>query len=178
MIILGIGSNFGDREQYLQEAVDVLSKNILAAIDVSSVYESKPVLKQDAPQQWEDLPYLNMTVMGESHLLPSDLLKNIKMIEKQIGRQHRGTWAPREIDIDILAYGDLSIENDELTIPHAHLLERSFAMLPLLELMPNWQCSVKGQFEGKTAFEICDILFKDSQDITKTDIIISPKKCS
>lgn len=176
MIILGLGSNFGDREAYLQQAVDMLSKNIIAAIEVSSVYESKAVLKQDAPEQWGELSYLNMAVVGESHLLPSDLLKNIKMIENQIGRQSRGTWAPREIDIDILAYGDKCIENDELTIPHAYLLKRSFAMLPLTELVPNWQCPVKGQFEGKTAFEISDILFKENSDIVKTDIIIEPQR--
>ena len=176
MIILGLGSNFGNREGYLQQAVNILNQNILAAMEVSSIYESMPVLKEGSPIEWNNLQYLNMAVRGESHLSPSDLLKKIKMIENQIGRQSRGTWAPREIDIDILAYDDLFINNDELTIPHAHLYKRPFALLPLTELAPNWQCPVGGAFKGKTAYDISDQLFKLNNGITKTELVISPEQ--
>lgn len=176
MIILGLGSNFGNREEYLQKAVNILNRNVLAAMEVSAIYESKPVLKEGSPIEWNNLQYLNMAVRGESHLSPSDLLKKIKMIENQIGRQNRGTWAPREIDIDILAYENLYISDDELTIPHQHLYKRPFALLPLTELAPNWQCPVEGAFKGKTAYDVADQLFKANSEIIKTRIVIKPQE--
>ena len=124
MIILGLGSNVGNRLTYLSKAIHILSKTVLAAVEVSPIYESSAVLQAGAPEDWNK-PYLNMAVCGETHLSPTDLLKKLKMIEKEIGRKARGgVWAPREIDIDILAYGDKSIQTAELTIPHASLFKR------------------------------------------------------
>ena len=168
MVILGLGSNIGDRLKYLSETVAILWKSVLAAIEISPIYETNALLKDSSPEEWSK-PFLNMAVVGETHLSPSELLKKIKMIEKEIGRQDRGVWAPREIDIDILAYGDLSIENDELVIPHRHLYQRSFALMPLSDLAPNWQCPVEGNFKGKTAYEIINQLYVGSADIIKTD---------
>lgn len=172
MIVLGLGSNVGDRLEYLTRAVNKISKSLLAAIEISSIYESVAVLKKGSPDEW-DTKYLNLAVRGESHLSPTELLKNIKMIEKEIGRQDRGVWAPREIDIDILAYGDLAMDDDELTIPHKHLYTRPFALVPLAEVAPNWQCPVKGAFKGKTAYDITNQLFSSNTQITKTDYTIN-----
>lgn len=171
MIILGLGSNVGDRLDYLTKAVNMLSKSVLAAIEMSAIYESVAVLKDGSSSDWKN-PFLNMAVIGETHLLPLELLKKIKMIEKEIGRQDRGVWAPREIDIDILAYENVAIDNDELTIPHKHLYKRPFALVPLSELAPNWQCPTEGAFKGKTAYELVKQLFEGTNEITKTDYTI------
>lgn len=169
MIILGLGSNVGDRLEYLSKAVSILGKSVLAALETSPIYESEAVLKGSSPEDWNK-PYLNMAVCGETHLSPQELLKTIKMIEKSLGRQDRGTWAPREIDIDILAYGTEFIDTAELTIPHKDLYKRPFALIPLVELAPNWQCPVPGAFKGKTAYEICHQLFEGTAELAKTDL--------
>ncbi len=167
MIILGLGSNVGDRLKYLTEAVKLLGDNIIAGIEVSSIYESKAVLTSNAPKDW-DKSFLNMAVIGETHLSPHDLLVKIKMVEKKIGRHDRGFWAPREIDIDILAYSDKVIDLPDLQIPHKHLCERSFVMLPLAEIAPNWRFPANGNTKGKTAFELANA-FKNDSSIVKTD---------
>jgi 2-amino-4-hydroxy-6-hydroxymethyldihydropteridine diphosphokinase len=111
MVVLGLGSNIGDRLKYLTQAVNILSKSVLAALEMSPIYEAEAELKIGSPDDWS-VPFLNMAIVGETHLTPYELLKKIKMIEKEIGRQDRGIWAPREIDIDILAFGGLAIDND------------------------------------------------------------------
>ena len=78
MIVLGLGSNVGDRLEYLTRAVNKISKSLLAGIEISSIYESVAVLKKGSPEDWDN-KYLNLAVRGETHLSPSDLLKNIKM---------------------------------------------------------------------------------------------------
>jgi len=169
MVILGLGSNLGERLEYLSKAANKLSKSVIAAIELSPIYESYAVLKNGSPDNWNQ-KFLNMAVRGETHLSPSELLKQIKMIEKEIGRQDRGIWAPREIDIDILAYDSLTIDNDELTIPHKHLYTRPFALVPLAQIAPNWQCPVDGAFKGKTAYEITDQLISScNEELVKTD---------
>lgn len=171
MIVLGLGSNVGDRLANLTRAVNVLSKNVLAALEMSPVYESDAVLKDGSPDHW-GVPFLNMAVCGETHLSPSELLKTIKMIEKELGRQDRGIWAPREIDIDILAYNSLAVNNDELTIPHKHLYSRPFALIPLADIVPNWQCPLQGAFKGKTAYEITNQMFGNPCSLRKTPYTI------
>ncbi|PIR37567.1 MAG: 2-amino-4-hydroxy-6-hydroxymethyldihydropteridine diphosphokinase [Alphaproteobacteria bacterium CG11_big_fil_rev_8_21_14_0_20_39_49] len=169
MVILGLGSNFGNRMDYLSKAVNKLSKSVLAAVEMSNIYESTAILKNGSPDSWNQ-KFLNMAIRGETHLSPSELLKQIKMIEKELGRLDRGVWAPREIDIDILAYDNIYINNDELTIPHKHLYTRPFALVPLAELAPNWQCPMEGAFKGKTAYEITDQLISSSnEELIKTD---------
>jgi 2-amino-4-hydroxy-6-hydroxymethyldihydropteridine diphosphokinase len=172
MIVLGLGSNVGDRLEYLTRAVNKISKSLLAGVEISSIYESVAVLKKGSPESWDN-KYLNLAVRGETHLSPSELLKQIKMIEKEIGRQDRGVWAPREIDIDILAYGNMALDDDELTIPHKHLYTRPFALVPLAEVAPNWQCPVKGAFKGKTAYDITNQLFSSNTELLKTDYKIT-----
>jgi len=106
-VILGIGTNIGDRFFFLQRAVNLIVKDkLISNVNVSSIYESKALLPDDAPQDWEK-DFLNMAICGFCKLQPLDLLKKIKLIEKTIGRKDRGFWSPREIDIDILALGML-----------------------------------------------------------------------
>jgi 2-amino-4-hydroxy-6-hydroxymethyldihydropteridine diphosphokinase len=136
MIILGLGSNQGDREVYLQKAINAL-KAIFTDFRVSRMRESAALLPEGAAPEW-NTPFLNMAVGGETDLSPQDLLKTIKEIEKDLGRVNRGRWGPREIDIDILIYHDQIMNTENLTIPHPELLKREFALLPLLELVPDW----------------------------------------
>ena len=136
----------------LKRAVEAVS-HLLADIECSSIYESEALLLPGSPPEW-NIPYLNMAIKGYSALEPYALLAEVKAIERKLGRQDRGRWSPREIDIDILAYGEEILRSDMLTIPHASLLERSFALQPFAEIHPHWRYPVPGVDYGKTAGEL------------------------
>ncbi len=153
-IILGLGSNVGDRKSYLKQAIFKLEEHhLLNNIVVSKIYKSKAVLPDGAPLDW-DMNFLNMAIMGECDLEPRDVLEKVKLIEAEIGRVDRGFWSPREIDIDILLYGDLNMISEDLTIPHKFLLERDFALLPINDLAPDWIYPREGVFYNQTISDI------------------------
>ncbi len=155
LVVLGIGSNLGDREAYIKTAIEMLAENTLSALRISPAYESPAMLKAGAPAMW-DLPFLNIAVAGETSLSAMAVLKQIKTIERRIGRActPSGLWAPREIDIDILAYGEQNINENGLQVPHVGLIERDFALLPFADLEPNWRFPVEGENYHKTAYEL------------------------
>lgn len=95
-----------------------------------------------------------MAIAGETALSPTALFSAVKSIEEKIGRKNRGHWAPREIDIDILAYGDDVIHLADLSIPHAELLNRDFVLVPLAEIVPDWCYPVVGEYQGKSAAQL------------------------
>jgi 2-amino-4-hydroxy-6-hydroxymethyldihydropteridine diphosphokinase/dihydropteroate synthase len=152
MIILGLGSNIGDRRAFLADAVRRLSL-LLSGIRLSRMYESKALLPGDAPAQW-DMSFYNMALCGETSLSPEALLVEIKTIERDMGRQVRGFWGPREIDIDILAAGGVVLDTPELNLPHHELLNRDFALLPLAEIAPEWVYPAPGGYKGWRAADI------------------------
>ena len=153
-IILGIGSNIGNRILHIKKAILLIKEqNILNNISLSKTYASKALLKKNAPEIW-DKNFINLAISGFTDCSPKELLINIKNIEKKLGRINRGTWSPREIDIDILIYGDLIINLPELTIPHKYLLERDFAFLPANDLYPNWKYPIKGNLYKQNLSEI------------------------
>lgn len=121
----------------------------------STVYESAAMLHPGSPEEW-NLPFLNMVVVGETLLSPPALLSEIKRIEHKLGRMPRGHWAPREIDIDILAYGDEVLQTPAMVLPHMGLLERSFTLLPLAELWPDWRYPVPGPLQGSPLFALAE----------------------
>lgn len=139
MIILGLGSNIGDRLANLRAALHAISAlPTVTVIQVSPVYISDAMLPDNAPADW-DIPYLNAAIRCESSLKPTELLQQLKQIEKNIGRESLPRhWGPRIIDIDILAWDDLKLESDALTIPHKNLRERPFALWPLADVAPLW----------------------------------------
>jgi len=151
MVILGLGSNKGDRAAMLWRVVEMLAP-ILQDIRHSSVYETKALLPDGAPPAW-DMAFLNMAVAGETKLSPQALLAAIKEIERNLGREAAERWAPREIDIDILAMDDLVLATPEIHIPHPGLLDREFALLPLVELAPDWRYP-SGEYKGVKAADI------------------------
>lgn len=139
MLILGLGSNLGDSLNNLRLAVQLLQKSrVIKMVKISPVYSSSALLSAYAPLVW-DKPYLNVALSCQSSLDPLALLAIIKQIEKQLGREENQRWAPRVIDIDILAWGEYQTDQAMLQIPHPELEKRPFALWPLLDLLPEWK---------------------------------------
>lgn len=130
-IFLALGSNVGNSEQNIADAINLLSKKI-SKIKSASIYRSKAVGYTDQPD------FFNTAVRGETELDPLELLTFVKEIEQEIGRIHRFRWGPREIDIDIIFFNNEIFKNDTLEIPHPRAHERDFVLEPLLELDPEY----------------------------------------
>lgn len=130
---LGLGSNVGDREEYIEQACFLMDKK--KGIDVirrSTNYETEAEGKDDQP------PFLNAAVMVKTILPPQKLLKETQEIENALGREREVEWGPRTIDIDILFYGDQIISDDDLQVPHPLVHERIFVLKPLKEIAPRF----------------------------------------
>lgn len=127
---MGLGSNVGSRVIYLLRAIEKLKK-LLEVEKISTVYESRAWGVKDQ----ED--FLNLVLKARTNLPPHELLLKIKKIEREVGRKERFKWGPREIDIDILLYGDEIIRTKLLKIPHPFLEKRDFFVYPLLEIEPR-----------------------------------------
>ena len=128
-VFLGIGTNLGNRENNLKEAVAMIEEHVGKVLNSSSVYETEPWGFQS------DDGFLNMVVNVETRLAPSGLLGRILEIESLLGRVRGETrYASRIIDIDILLYEDRIIDEESLKIPHPLLQERRFVLVPLCEI--------------------------------------------
>ncbi len=129
---IGLGSNMGDRFEYLLAGVTALFKaDDVFVVGKSGVYESEPVGVTDQPD------FLNAVVAVETTLSPHELLALADKIELEQGRQRITRWGPRTLDVDILLYDDLEIGDPKLVIPHQRLTERRFVLEPLLEVEPD-----------------------------------------
>jgi len=145
-IIFGLGSNLGDRKNNLMHAIKALKTELfLVNIKQSRILISKALLKPDAPQEW-DLDFFNIALSADINMQkfpPEKILEITQSIERKLGRkanENKILWAPREIDIDILAIENLIIDlGDKLKIPHQSLLQRDFFLKPMAEIEPNWQ---------------------------------------
>ena len=144
MILLALGSNLGNREEFLAEARGLLEVFDVEVRRISSIIETPALMPEGAPADW-NIPYLNQVISVKTHLSPMQLLSVIKHIETDMGRKPHARWAPREIDIDILAYDEVVIVEDALTIPHPALDERRFVLEPLAEIAPDWVHPVIGK---------------------------------
>lgn len=129
-VYLSLGSNIGDRQAYLSGAIDKL-KEKLENIKTSPIYETEPWGYTDQAS------FLNMCLRGQTTLEPDQLLKFLKSIESESGRSHAEKWGPREIDIDILFYDEEIVDVGGLKIPHPHIAERAFVLVPLAEIAPD-----------------------------------------
>jgi 2-amino-4-hydroxy-6-hydroxymethyldihydropteridine diphosphokinase len=130
-VYLSLGSNLGDREANLREAIARLSE--LGTITArSSRYETEPVEMEDA-QPW----FLNCAVAMETDLGPESFLQRILAIERAMGRRRSGIKTSRNIDIDIIFFDDAVIASDELTVPHPAMQQRRFVLEPLAEIAPD-----------------------------------------
>lgn len=153
MVILGLGSNVGDKLFFLRHALEHIKKiPNFKVTKVSPLYFSKALMPENAPSNW-DMPYINAAICGETSLEPLALLKILKKIESELGRKSPiRHWGPREIDIDILAWDEKNIKTDTLNIPHLNLPERPFALWPLADVAPLWVFPG----ENKTAAELVE----------------------
>ncbi len=129
-VYLALGSNVGDSRTTIERAIALLG-TALQQIKQAPVYRSKAVGYTDQPD------FLNTAISGQTDLSPEALLAFVKDIEKQLGRIERFRWGPREIDIDIIFYGDLILEIPELAIPHPLFSDRAFVLRPLADLKPE-----------------------------------------
>jgi 2-amino-4-hydroxy-6-hydroxymethyldihydropteridine diphosphokinase len=123
-----LGSNKGDREEYLATALSLLELRCGAIIAQSSIYET------EAWGEKQQNSFLNKAIKIITPLTPAHLLTEIKLIEREIGRTLSTHWGPREIDIDVLLYGSEIIDLPQLKVPHPHLHERRFTLTPLSEI--------------------------------------------
>lgn len=129
---IGVGSNVGRREEQIARAIALLRASPdIKVLRQAALYETEPVGIEDQP--W----FINTAVEVETDLPPLELLRRLKEIERLLGRRERGRWAMREIDLDLLLYGDLVLEEAELALPHPQLDRRRFVLEPLVELAPE-----------------------------------------
>ena len=128
-VILSIGSNIGDRKDNIEEAVRRINGlKGTRVLKISGMYETEPV-------GYEDQPYfLNICVLINTTQSPMELLDSIHEIEDQLKRKRVIRWGPRTIDIDIITYGDLNIDTEELQIPHPRYRQRAFVLRPMADI--------------------------------------------
>ena len=153
-IFLGIGSNLDDPIHQIEQAIGALSV-FVHSIKRAPLYRSKPLGPQDQPD------FVNTVIQGETGLAPSDLLNRTQQIETSQGRMKTMHWGPRTIDIDILYFANLRLTTPILTIPHQEIFNRSFVVIPLLDLLPNEMTPtgdriVRNRYDASTLVRIVD----------------------
>ena len=126
-VVIALGSNLGDREATLVDAINQLA-TIITVVKVSTFHETAPVGGPEQPD------YLNAVLIGESELEPTVLLRKMQEIELAAGRQRIERWGARTLDLDLIAADDLVIESEFLTLPHPRAHERRFVLDPWLEI--------------------------------------------
>lgn len=132
IVYLSLGSNLGQRLQFLKKAIRSIEKTDEISIKkVSPVYETQPVGYDD--QKW----FLNLVIEVQTNFDPLSLLEYLSSIEKQMGRNREVKWGPRNIDIDILLYNNQVVDSKELTMPHPLMHERRFVLTPLAQIAPQ-----------------------------------------
>jgi 2-amino-4-hydroxy-6-hydroxymethyldihydropteridine diphosphokinase len=127
---ISLGTNIGNRERYLQQAITKLqNNNYINVTRTSSIYETAPV------GYTEQASFLNMVVEIETTNSAEALIKSTMEIEEMLGRKREVHWGPRTIDLDILLYNEENIVSKQLIIPHPRMVERAFVLIPLLEIV-------------------------------------------
>lgn len=126
---LSLGSNIGNRFDFLRKSVQLLNDSeSIQVMQVSSVYETDPVGYVD------QAAFLNIVVELETLFTPQELLKKCNEIEAELGRTREVRWGPRTVDLDILLYNEEIMKTENLIIPHPRMTERGFVLVPLVEL--------------------------------------------
>jgi|SRR5690606_41624087 len=128
LVYLLLGANLGDRFIQMSNAFAEIETHIAPIIKSSSLYQTEAWGKEEEP------PYLNQVVCLESNLTPQALLKSINTVEDKLGRTRKVKWESRIIDIDILFYDELILNEPDLIIPHPYIAQRKFTLIPLAEI--------------------------------------------
>ena len=129
---IGIGSNLNNPAENCKKAIELLG-NLGNVCAVSKLYATKPWGILDQPD------FCNAAALLDTALSPHELLKGLQQIECKIGRTETIKWGPRVIDLDILTYGDLTVEETDLKIPHPFMNERAFVLIPLADILPEYK---------------------------------------
>ena len=131
-VFLSLGSNLGDRGAKLSAALRLLDETPgVVLIQWSHCYETAPIGEPDQPIFW------NLAAEIETELAPLELLNGTKGIEKRLGRETSYRWGPRNIDIDVILWGDAVVTTERLTVPHKEFRSRAFVLTPLAEIAPD-----------------------------------------
>lgn len=158
-VFLGLGSNVGDRLLFLSKAVQELQILKEANLKViSSIYETEPVGYK------EQGDFLNFVIELETNLEIVGLVRQIKTIERKVGKKAAQRWGPREIDIDLLLYNDAVYHNREISVPHPQMTERKFVLIPFNEIAPLTLHPEKRKKISELLLEC-----KDTSRVVKTD---------
>ena len=132
-IAIGLGSNLGDRLRIIREAALILASDFLEDATSSKVYESEP---------WGDVKdqphYLNAVIRGRCEWKPPAIVNYLKVLERQLGREPGPKYTARLIDLDLIAFGEMTWEGDGISVPHKCSHQRDFVLLPMMDVWPNW----------------------------------------
>jgi 2-amino-4-hydroxy-6-hydroxymethyldihydropteridine diphosphokinase len=137
--LIALGGNVGDTRETLARAIEAFCDGaVVRLLARSSDYRTPPWGVTDQPA------FINCAIVVATAVPPLDLLARAQAIERQFGRDRskEQRWGPRTLDIDLIAYGDVTLETPELTLPHPRALERAFVLMPLAEIAPDR--SIKG----------------------------------
>ena len=164
-VFIGLGSNLGDRFVEMQAACQLLVVNGCRWVQSSPIFETAPWGLVDQPA------FLNAVIQLEFDGSPQELLQIAMEAEKELGRRRLKHWGPRNIDIDILAMGELEITSQRLTVPHPMLSQRAFVLLPWAEIAPKF--IVAGQ-KKSVATLLSELPASELTGIEKTDLFFEP----
>lgn len=132
-VLIGLGSNLGDRHAVLSCALDAIACHAAISVETVSRYRQYPAAGGDASQS----PFLNAAASLHTPLSPIELLRGLQKTEERLGRKRRDRWGPRTLDLDILLYDDLVLVSEEVIIPHPRFAGRFFALEPAAEIAPE-----------------------------------------
>ena len=153
---LGLGTNMGDREEYLNSAVKLIDNNEnIKVVNKSKIYETK------AWGYTDQADFLNMCIEVETSLNEYNLLEACQEVELKLNRERIIRWGPRTIDVDILFFNDIILDNENLYIPHPRISERAFVLIPLIDLNENLV------IKGKVISEYLNSLTNEERDEVK-----------
>lgn len=157
-IAFSLGANLGDREAVLQAALERLGQADGLTIEaVSSFYDTAPWGGIEQP------PFVNLCATGRTTLVPHQVLRLCKEIERDLGRQPGLRWGERAVDIDLLHYGERTMSDRVLTLPHLSMFERAFVLEPLLEIAPDLEIG------GRRVSEALAVLARTGGDVTRRE---------
>lgn len=148
-VCFALGSNIGDRLENLKRALTKLEE-VSELIAWSPVYETAPQYVTDQPA------FLNMTARGETNLKPREMLDRLKAFERGLGRTEGERYGPRVIDLDIVFYGQMVIDEPGLQVPHPRIAERDFVLRPLADIANDWWHPETGKSASEMLAELGD----------------------
>lgn len=161
-VAIGLGSNLGDRESRILEAIRALRAS-LDGIRVSPIFETDPVHVEEQPA------FLNACCIGATSLTARQLLSTFHDLERSLGRKSDGVrFGPRVIDVDLLLFGDRTIDEKDLVVPHPRMRERAFVMQPLSRIAGDWIVPSSRGFPAETVREIAERLGVEGVRLTRT----------